>query len=825
MESDPHEAEFVGRGRRAVVAGLLDVFDRAVRDQRAVWVSLEAPTGWGKTRITREFYAALAGTRQDEPAYWPSTISSGRSRVSERRKIINPPDFDHVPMSRPDYLWWGITCGVRNGSPTESLLQDVGVLRKHIDHLENAWWFRAGFVEKFAHPAFLALRAKVLEDGRAAVVDFGLTRAAEMVGGTLPGFSAVSWLIHKGVAGGRAARARSRSLRSEEGIVYRPSEADEVESFLAKIAPLVPVVVVVEDVHDADDLLLELLERLVRRDAPVMILTTGWPGLLEARPALEHALRAAGERLVRVDEEMAALPSPFPRDASLRALETDELSSIVDSHVAQVGSATRGALLAAYRNPFALELVLETYGDPGGEVLDIEPADIARLSGKVEDVYKRAWERLEGEERERLALATLAIPAVVSARATDSPAWDRVLLDTALAPPGDDPRRAPAGGSAVERAWVRTDDGVLRRFHDSAQLNLAAGEFATATRRRRVREALIDGARRLIADPSTPPYRSVHAARLLLAYGPEIGDHDVADATRVLVGVLGDLQEESETIARLGEDAHARLDLRDERDRDLQWTVAEAQRRQGNPGRAIELLHELLKVERTVYGRDAAVVQRTVRSLAGAVASAGRPEAAVGMLEEVLAQQLATRSASDGDVMDTRAELSLALAEADRPREAVRLDEELLALQATAFGEEGAELLGTRRRLAAALTRSGRPEEALAMWERIATDLSARSGRDSPEALGARSDLARAAEDTLGAEEATALYSALLADEQRILGPDHRSVLATREDLARATGEAGDHRGAEAMHRALAEDRARLRTRTAADGPSIAEGG
>ena len=72
MTSDPHEAEFVGRGRRAIVAGLLDVFDRAQTDRRPVWISLEAPTGWGKTRIAQEFYYTLAQSRQTEPAYWPS---------------------------------------------------------------------------------------------------------------------------------------------------------------------------------------------------------------------------------------------------------------------------------------------------------------------------------------------------------------------------------------------------------------------------------------------------------------------------------------------------------------------------------------------------------------------------------------------------------------------------------------------------------------------------------------------------------------------------------------------------------------------------------
>ncbi|MCS5732500.1 hypothetical protein [Herbiconiux daphne] len=619
MASDSHEAEFVGPGRQGIAAGLLDSYDQTRRDQHSVWVSLEAPTGWGKTRIAREFYSALARTRQTEPAYWPRSISADRSRVSERRKVVNPPDFEHVPLSRPDYLWWGISCGMRNGTPTESLLQDVAVLRKHVDHLENAWWYRAGFVDKFAHPAFLALRAKVLEDGVTAVADYGLTKAAELVGGALPGFSAMSWLVRKGVEQSKAARARSKNLRSAEAIVYQPSEVDEVESFLTKIAPLVPVVLFVEDVHDADDLLVELLERLIRRDAPVMILTTGWPGVIDANPGLVRAMSGAGERLIRVDEETAPLPSPFPPEASLRALETADLASIMSSHYEQVSPYTRDTLLSTYRNPFALELVLETYGDPDEDVLEIDPVDLEKLSGKVADLYKTAWERLGEPERERLTLATLAIPSIVSADATDSRSWDRVMLDAAFAHLGDDRLGGHVAGSAIERAWVRPVDDFFSQFHDVAQMNLAANEFAKAPQRIRVRAALIDEAKRLIADGDAPADRAAQASRLLLAYQADLDDREFVDASRALVGVLSDLHQENEAIARLGDDTHRRLDLSDQRDRDLLRTFAHAQRQRGDPRSAIELLEELVDAERQVYGRESPEVLSTSRSIADTI--------------------------------------------------------------------------------------------------------------------------------------------------------------------------------------------------------------
>ncbi|MET1016866.1 MAG: hypothetical protein ABWX76_08615, partial [Leifsonia flava] len=461
---------------------------------------------------------------------------------------MNPPDFEHVPMSRPDFLWWGIACGRRNGTPTESLLQDVAVLRKHIDHLENAWWYRAGFVEKFASPAFFALREKVLEDGTAAIVDFGFQKAAELMGGALPGFSAMSWLIRKGVEQGKTVRARSRSLRSEDEIVYQPSEVDEVESFLAKIAPLVPAVLFVEDVHDADNLLLELIERLIRRDIPVMVISTGWPGFIDGNRGLARAMRIAGDRLIRVDDEAQTLPDPFPPEATLRPLDTEDLASILYSHHEKVSPATRDALLSTFRNPFALELVLETYGDADDDVLDIAPADVERLSAKVEDLYRNAWERLDAPSRARLTLTTLGIPSVVSGDASDSQSWDRAVVESALATLAQN-RPATQGEITGDSAWVRLVDDVFSQFNDVSQMRVAASEFVREPQRLRVRDSLIDQARHLIAERDTPSDRSAQASRLLLAYGADLGDEDLVDATRALVDILVDLPREAETIA------------------------------------------------------------------------------------------------------------------------------------------------------------------------------------------------------------------------------------------------------------------------------------
>ena len=63
VESSP----FCGVSRRLLVDGLVSVFDQVCSDGGPCLVSLEAPSGWGKTRVAREFYARLAADRQSEP--------------------------------------------------------------------------------------------------------------------------------------------------------------------------------------------------------------------------------------------------------------------------------------------------------------------------------------------------------------------------------------------------------------------------------------------------------------------------------------------------------------------------------------------------------------------------------------------------------------------------------------------------------------------------------------------------------------------------------------------------------------------------------------
>ena len=120
---------FVGDSREKLVTGLVNKYEDVRKSGRSHWVSLEAPRGWGKTCVGREFYKRLA-VGQDMP-YWPDEID----KDNIDRKEVDPRGFNKKPHSLPSYLWWGFSCSaVRNqGSTSRELSKEVDRLQDHKD--------------------------------------------------------------------------------------------------------------------------------------------------------------------------------------------------------------------------------------------------------------------------------------------------------------------------------------------------------------------------------------------------------------------------------------------------------------------------------------------------------------------------------------------------------------------------------------------------------------------------------------------------------------------------------------------------------------------
>ena len=119
-------------------------------------------------------------------------------------------------------------------------------------------------------------------------------------------------------------------------------------AFLEEVAAERPLVMLIEDIHWAEDLLLDLLERLVADTrAPVLVLATARPELLETRPG--WGARSRGATVV------------------LDALSTDDAVRMLDELLGGALPPGLGEVVVqrAEGNPFFVEEVLGTLIDLG----------------------------------------------------------------------------------------------------------------------------------------------------------------------------------------------------------------------------------------------------------------------------------------------------------------------------------------------------------------------------------------------------------------------------------------------------------------------------
>jgi hypothetical protein len=127
---------FVGDGHHALVDALVGEFETVCTRRVPSWWSLEANTGWGKTRVIQEFYARIAGV-QPEPRYWPPAIlTPEENRVNVQRKRVHPPLTKAAVGATPSWFWWGISCSSRHGTPLNALAHDLERFEERRDALE-----------------------------------------------------------------------------------------------------------------------------------------------------------------------------------------------------------------------------------------------------------------------------------------------------------------------------------------------------------------------------------------------------------------------------------------------------------------------------------------------------------------------------------------------------------------------------------------------------------------------------------------------------------------------------------------------------------------
>ena len=565
------EPRFVGTARHALVDGLLALSEEVRATSTPRWVSLEAPSGWGKTRLAREFYARLARD-QPAPAYWPLSIlgSDGPdlSDISARRKKVNP-QVTHTPGSLPSYLWWGISCSSRNGVPSVALAQDLAIFEAHAPYLDDAW-LRLPRTSRIGED-LRSLAWAGLDEG---AMELAGTGVESLLGSAVPGLGLVRWVGQWAWGKHRQSRERGSRLASDEAIESDRSDiADELVAMLTRLArPGLPAVIFIEDLHDADPLLLDVLTRLVSASSAILVISTGWPGHLEELDSLREAMASAQDRLVRISSESPdPLPAPFTPVARLSPLAPDDLATVLHHYYPQVEPLTQAMVIERYPNPLALELFCQIERVARrftGRELRLSSADLDHLPASIGGLYRQHWNELPATVRHALAVATLGIPVVLDPQLGSSPLWNHDLMVEALAAielPGAQEIAHSLGSASTAYAWARVVGDTLRRFSEPDQLQVALEEqrsFLFEDEMSAVKTLL---ATRLAADLEEveDSREREHGARLLLTLHAEgfVEDPQVlARATLILLDLLRDDPRELVEQVRLAEHALREVD-------------------------------------------------------------------------------------------------------------------------------------------------------------------------------------------------------------------------------------------------------------------------
>ena len=272
------EPTFVDSRRIEIVNELFSVYETSKLENKINWISLEGPSGWGKTRIVQEFFSKLSSTGQGKPPYWPQSITETWIEESEVelspnfiRKRIYPSEFSVPGKSTLEYFWLGITCEASRNNNELIHTAAAQQFDWHQAELERAIKSKISFSKNVGRE----LKKNSREIKKGAVGDF-----IGIAGLALPPIGIASLVAKYGL---EAYSNRKLFNNSDRLIGQSQSAQNQVDELMSAINEIsnseIPVVIVVEDMHLANQKTMEFLTRLVQQvSQPIFLITTSHTG-------------------------------------------------------------------------------------------------------------------------------------------------------------------------------------------------------------------------------------------------------------------------------------------------------------------------------------------------------------------------------------------------------------------------------------------------------------------------------------------------------------------------------------------------------------------
>jgi hypothetical protein len=781
-------APFVGSERLQLVRELEAAFSQVQADEsRPRLVTLEAQSGWGKTRLVQELYTRLAAG-QAEPAYWPpsiveASIPDHALGVDGVRKLIYPEILQSPTQAGdpvPTYFWWGITATRRQSGlvPIQALAEDFTQIAVHQSALDRRFASIAGLRLRTSR-AIRTQGRSIATDAAGAVAGETVITGATAAGATVagPAGAAIGFgvgLILKHIAALRDGPATSSDVTdasdSSRGDLVEPLAASLTEFARAGI----PLLIVVEDLHTADTSLVDLLVRLLNGpSAPILIIGTCWPGLLDEadRPAHRLLTEVPGPSIERLEQ------------SRLLPLDVEEQIALVREILPDVDPRDARLLARHFVNPLALQIGLQLpvvdRAIRDGTLLEV----LVHVPRDVRGVFRATWDELPEELRRALTLAAISAPSGATPLGAEplveSDIWDPDLITRAAAATPWlqeelDRLEERLSGAPVRYGWARRVDEWLRTWLEPVQHEIASASragFCTTTELRTYHEAL---AASIELSEEWPPSRRLAAAQLLTTLAADGSLGWTPSTLRAADLVITSLEEQPDvaSMRRLVTLIDRMPDTGDERAFERREARVRAVGRLGRPDLAVDALDLLVKDRERVAPPDDALLQSSRSDLATWLGRSGDIEGAVEQFKALLEDRIRLLGSAHPDTLRTRSNLATWLGRSGDIEAALRVHEELLDDRIRILGPEHPDTLRTRSSVARWRGRSGAADDAARELAAVLAERIRVLGADHPETLRTRTSLLnwrmRAGETGLVREIAQ-----LVEDHLRILGPDH----------------------------------------------------
>ena len=669
-------AEFVGKDRQQALGRLQVAWETCRNEGSARLLVLLGNPGVGKTRIVREFFAALAAT-QPAPPFWPPRIVDEVDKPLDGRGAIAPLEgFEWAPGANPAYAWIGVSCRLdQRRRPENALIEAKKMLLALHEPIAEGRGRRERMTFAFLRLGLLALTL--------AAVVLGFLGIATVLVAVVGSLSLLANLYLEVSTGSLRTLVRERHLKRREGAratidperedrVLSREAKDYVDGFLDELRKhRLPAVVVIDDATEADPDTLDMVESLLGRAQPVLVVATAHPAPYERQRAEGKGFGALVPKWSR-REVLELDPIAIGDLASLVLSIAPRTEEIVARAIADHADGNPLILLAHLETPVLRDHLV----DGAYEVEDL-PRVLEGLTRDYDTVFARYWDRLDEELRRVLALASfhgeLVQPKVLSAGCSAAVGKDA---------DGDVDRARDPGRCLL----VRFEE-FLDRFSD-------AGLLEQAQRRRGsvFEPAVIDRARRqMVAEivATREDARSWErlgdtARRVLLSFHVAAINEGVGradpDSARSAVE-LAELTDRPHEAARRAALAQMALDWAEGEDDviDRARTVgAEGHIETGNVAAALRLLEDQLNYRRRVLGDDHPDTFATRGNLAWALMSALRLQEAIPALQALLTDDLRVLGEDDLGTLGTRKHLASALTDAGRLEDAIPALEALL---------------------------------------------------------------------------------------------------------------------------------------------------